>query len=551
MIGRCRNWFRRGLLGILPSAAMIAGCADNAHPVAEYVNLRNGGNVEFARAQAIRSGAGGDELWIFPTGPAAAAEEDDLSGGAMAVDPAVFPPPESGSVTRGQPGTFLHAAGSGGGGAGGAGGGATLGNAGRIPVPGSPILAAHMPAGEIAALPLLHTDVSATISGALASVEVKQQFANPFPRSVDAAYIFPLPPNSGVHDFVMTIGQRHIRGIIRERAQAEQIYDQARQQGLRASLMEQVRANVFMHRIADLEPAQPISIDIHYFHMLAFEGGWLEWDFPMTRGPQHAIPVASGSGPNQVGRSATDAAFLTRPATRNGRDISLQVKLDSATPINNLESDHHAIHQSRPGDGGTLVTLDQADTIPNSDFELRFKAGSSKIQAEFSAQPARDSDGGFFALWLIPPQVAVGASSGPLLSGIQIAFPAGATAVDILPEKLPNLFAGRPLLITGRYSGKISGDVAVTGDSATDRETYHVAAKSPAAENWTIASLWALSKMADLQNPARAGQNDTEQAKSLALSYGLVSPFTSMIAVDSLHPASDDRIDDEPMPKER
>ncbi len=42
-------------------------------------------------------------------------------------------------------------------------------------------------------VPLKHTDVKANIAGAIASVEVTQQFFNPFSGKIEAVYVFPLP----------------------------------------------------------------------------------------------------------------------------------------------------------------------------------------------------------------------------------------------------------------------------------------------------------------------------------------------------------------------
>src|SRR5687768_18017209 len=40
-------------------------------------------------------------------------------------------------------------------------------------------------------------------SGYIASVEVTQQFQNPYDSKIEAVYVFPLPENSAVNEFVM------------------------------------------------------------------------------------------------------------------------------------------------------------------------------------------------------------------------------------------------------------------------------------------------------------------------------------------------------------
>ena len=69
------------------------------------------------------------------------------------------------------------------------------------------------------------------ISGYIATVEVTQQYRNPYEGKIEAVYVFPLPHNAAVNEFLMTIGERKIRGIIRERQEAEKIYQEAKAQG--------------------------------------------------------------------------------------------------------------------------------------------------------------------------------------------------------------------------------------------------------------------------------------------------------------------------------
>ena len=64
-------------------------------------------------------------------------------------------------------------------------------------------------------MPLKHTDVHASVSGYIGSVDVVQQFYNPYSGRIEAVYVFPLPHNAAVNEFIMTIGDRQIRGIIR------------------------------------------------------------------------------------------------------------------------------------------------------------------------------------------------------------------------------------------------------------------------------------------------------------------------------------------------
>src|SRR3954452_12396801 len=201
---------------------------------------------------------------------------------------------------------------------------------------------------QMVAVPLKHTDVKASVAGYIATVDVTQQFQNPYGEKIEAVYVFPLPANAAVNEFVMTVGDRHIRGIIRERQQAEEIYKQARAQGYVAALLTQERPNVFTQSVANIEPGKQIDIAIRYFNTLTYSDGWYEFAFPMVVGPRFNPPgMTSGIGAVAQGsRGAsgqkTEVPYL-RPEQRSGHDISLAVSWDTGVPVERVESRNHQV----------------------------------------------------------------------------------------------------------------------------------------------------------------------------------------------------------------
>ena len=93
--------------------------------------------------------------------------------------------------------------------------------------------------------PLKHTDVKAEVSGFVSRVTVTQEFQNPFADKIEAVYVFPLPPAAAVDDLTMLIGERVIKGKIMRRQEARAKYEQAKQMGQTASLLDQERPNIF------------------------------------------------------------------------------------------------------------------------------------------------------------------------------------------------------------------------------------------------------------------------------------------------------------------
>ncbi|MBN1765203.1 MAG: VWA domain-containing protein [Sedimentisphaerales bacterium] len=255
-------------------------------------------------------------------------------------------------------------------------------------------------------LPLKHTDVAGHIAGYIATVDVTQQFHNPYDEKIEAVYVFPLPQNAAVKEFIMTVGDRKIRGIIREREEAEQIYREARNQGYVASLLTQERPNIFTQKVANIEPGKAIDINIKYFNTLTYRDGWYEFVFPMVVGPRFNPPGSTeGVGAVAYGKSGssdqkTEVQYL-KPDQRSGHDISLSLDIDTGVTIEEVVSTNHVITQSSLGPERMLVSLSARDNIPNKDFVLRYRVAGRKLKSGLVTY--QDERGGYFTLMLYPP----------------------------------------------------------------------------------------------------------------------------------------------------
>jgi Ca-activated chloride channel family protein len=256
-------------------------------------------------------------------------------------------------------------------------------------------------------LPLKHTDVKGRLDGYIATVDVTQQFHNPYDSKIEAVYVFPLPHDSAVNEFLMIIGERRIRGIIRERAEAEHLYQHARRQGYVASLMTQERPNIFTQSVANIEPGKQIDVKISYYHTLPYVDGWYEFVFPMVVGPRYN-PPGTAKGIGSVPRGARGASGQNseieylNPDERSGHDIALKVEVNTGVDIEELVCRTHVITRQVESPARSVVSLGPNDRIPNRDFVLRYRVAGDRIKSNLVAY--KDERGGYFNLVLYPPK---------------------------------------------------------------------------------------------------------------------------------------------------
>ncbi|MFO7567220.1 MAG: TonB family protein [Enhygromyxa sp.] len=122
----------------------------------------------------------------------------------------------------------------------------------------------------------------------------------------------------------------------------------------------------------------------------------------------------------------------------------------------------------------------------------------------------------------------------PVLTDLEIDWQ-GLAVAEVYPGTLPDLFAGQPLTVFGRYQGAPSGPIVVRGQARGQRVELPVSFDVARADELTgVSSIWARSKIdALLGYPNRSSDDATREAViELALAHRIMTEFTSFVAVD-------------------
>ncbi|MDY0004529.1 MAG: VWA domain-containing protein, partial [Polyangia bacterium] len=127
--------------------------------------------------------------------------------------------------------------------------------------------------------------------------------------------------------------------------------------------------------------------------------------------------------------------------------------------------------------------------------------------------------------------------SSPVLSGLRVKVE-GAEAYDLVPEVLPDLFVGQPLVLFGKLQGG-PGRILLSGQRGAEPFELALPLPSPGASAATrpIRALWARAWATELadQLAMLPGDPGLELALGrLGVHYGLLTPMTGFVAVDRL-----------------
>jgi Ca-activated chloride channel homolog len=122
----------------------------------------------------------------------------------------------------------------------------------------------------------------------------------------------------------------------------------------------------------------------------------------------------------------------------------------------------------------------------------------------------------------------------PVLTGINIDF-GSFKAYDVEPAVQGDLFAERPLVISGKWRGRAEGTIRLRGTTGSGPydQSLDVAQSAPLAINNALPYLWARKRVSRLTDfTSREADAETrKQVTQLGLEYQLLTRFTSFVAV--------------------
>ena len=185
-------------------------------------------------------------------------------------------------------------------------------------------------------LPLAAMDVSVQIAGLLAEVVVRQEFYNTTNDSIEATYIFPLPPRAAVTQMKMLVEGRAIDAQLKERSEARQDYREAIRRGHQAAMVEEDRSDVFTLKVGNLPPSERVEVELRLSMLLDASAGTAEFRFPLVVAPRYVSglplrlpPVGQGVAEDTV--NVPDASRITPPVLLPG--FSNPVRLSLAVDL--------------------------------------------------------------------------------------------------------------------------------------------------------------------------------------------------------------------------
>jgi Ca-activated chloride channel family protein len=211
-----------------------------------------------------------------------------------------------------------------------------------------------------------------TVRDQVAQVQVRQTFHNPGSRDLEAEFLFPVPEDAGIQDFVLIADGKELPGRILPKEEARRIYEGIVRSKKDPALLEYMGRGLVRTSVFPIPPGADRSVTLRYTQVLRRDRDVVELSYPLGV-----------------------AKFASRPVGR----LLIDVKIEGKAPIKTLYSPGHDVRIERSGDREARVRLDQSDVIPTADFRLLMTMAEGDVAATvLSTRPSAGEDGYFLLL---------------------------------------------------------------------------------------------------------------------------------------------------------
>jgi Ca-activated chloride channel family protein len=219
--------------------------------------------------------------------------------------------------------------------------------------------------------------VDARVRDQVAEVQVSQTFHNPGSVMVESEYLFPLPEEGAIQNFVLLVDGKELPGRILPKDEARRIYEEVVRTKRDPALLEYMGRGLFRTSVFPIPPGADRKVTMRYTQICNRDRDIVEFAYPF--GTQK---------------------FTAKPIQR----LSLTLRIESRDAIKSLYSPIYDARIERLGDHDARVTLDQRDIVPTTDFRLVYTLVEGALGATVLSYRPSEGEDGYFLL-LASPEV--------------------------------------------------------------------------------------------------------------------------------------------------
>lgn len=239
---------------------------------------------------------------------------------------------------------------------------------------GNPTAALTSVTGE--AMSLKSVQASGHVSGLLLELTVRQAYRNDTGQTLETVYTFPLAWGAVLMGLNVEIAGKRLSGVVVERKDAEERYEEAVADGDTPILLEKSSDGLYTVNLGNLKPGEEAVIEYRYGQLMHYEQSRIRISVPTTIAPRYGDAERQGGiRPHEAVESDVLAEY----------PLALTLTLVGDLAKGAVQSPSHPI-QTQCEDGRLVVSLAKAHL--DRDFVLTVEGLEGRSMAEMVADGA-------------------------------------------------------------------------------------------------------------------------------------------------------------------
>lgn len=224
---------------------------------------------------------------------------------------------------------------------------------------------------------LADVTVAATLKDLLTEVTVSHTYHNRENENIEAVYTFPLPLDAVLLELEVEIAGQVLKGVVVEKAAAEEQYEEAIDEGDSAVMLEAIEPGLYTLNVGNLMPGELATIRFKYVMLYRWSGDRMRFFLPTTIAPRYG---ESFHQPHQQ---------VEHSLTVENR-FSLNLEISGSLSESQFNCPSHEVRLTR-SNGHVVISLQQERAVMDRDFILSIKAPPATRSFAISGADGNDS----------------------------------------------------------------------------------------------------------------------------------------------------------------
>jgi Ca-activated chloride channel family protein len=228
-------------------------------------------------------------------------------------------------------------------------------------------------------LPLVSQKISVEINNQVAVTRLEQIFYNPHNSTIHPNIRFPVHEGASVQSFSLTDSDGKVyKGEIEESNQAEQKFNQARNEGKVAAIAVKKQPGVFETSIGSIAPESRATVIIEYGEILTYKSGQIKYNLPFNISDWQKTSLDQ---------------------------VSVEITIKDQKEITAINSPSHDIYAEKIENDDWKATFERSSFVPQKDFVLTYEVKADEMVTNFLAARTEAEKDGYFILMLSPQEI--------------------------------------------------------------------------------------------------------------------------------------------------